>query len=199
MIALLSGTIAHKEPDMVILDVNGVGYRVVIPYSTWFDLPSEGERSTLHIHTHVTDGGITLYGFRSIIEKKLFSLLITVSGIGPKLARDILSNIEPDDLAKALASANAGRLSSIPGIGKKTAERLILELREKIQKMDTSHSTVEKTPPATDTGIREDVMSALLNLGYRDATVRRALDSLDITAATSMEDLLKMALKRLSS
>ncbi|GAB4300037.1 MAG: Holliday junction branch migration protein RuvA [Desulfuromonadia bacterium] len=199
MIALLSGTIAHKEPDMLTLDVNGVGYRVIIPFSTWFELPAEGERCTLHIHTHVTENGITLYGFRSIEEKRLFSLLITVSGIGPKMARDILSNIQPDQLSHAIASGGVNRLSSIPGIGKKTAERLVLELKEKILKLDLPRGPVGQVPSTPPTGIREDVVSALVNLGYREATVRKVIDSLQIPETDSMEVLLKAALKHLSS
>ena len=128
MIALLTGHIAHKTPDHIILDVHGVGYRVHIPFSTYYELPEEGGTASLHIHTSVREDAILLYGFRTRLEKSFFQLLIAVSGVGPKLARDILSNIQPGPLAQALSQGDLGKLSSIPGIGKKTAERLVLEL-----------------------------------------------------------------------
>lgn len=199
MIARLSGIIAHKEPDSLILDVNGVGYRVMIPFSTLYELPAEHEPCTLQIHTHVTENGISLYGFRSIAEKKLFSLLITVSGIGPKLARDILSNIQPDDLVRAITSGDSRRLSSIPGIGRKTAERVILELKEKLTRLDIASRETEPPPSCPSHGVREDVVSALVNLGYREAVVRKTLDALPIDEHATMETTLRMALKQLSS
>lgn len=200
MIARLSGVIAHKEPDGLILDVNGVGYRVMIPFSTWFELPAEQEPCTLHIHTHVTENGISLYGFRSMTEKKLFSILITVSGIGPKLARDILSNIQPDDLVPAITSGNSARLSSIPGIGRKTAERIILELREKLTKLDIpSREAASSASPDSHAGLREDVVSALVNLGYRETVVRKTVDELAIDEDATMETILRLALRQLSS
>ncbi|MGE0157129.1 MAG: Holliday junction branch migration protein RuvA, partial [Geobacter sp.] len=122
MIALLTGQIAHKSPDHLIVDVNGVGYRVMIPFSTYYELPEEGTVS-LHIHTSVREDAIQLYGFRTRTEKGFFQLLISVSGIGPKLARDILSNIQPPHLSAALQQGDLHKLSAIPGIGKKTAER----------------------------------------------------------------------------
>ena len=130
MIALLTGQIAHKSPDHVILDVHGVGYRVMIPFSTYYELPEEGV-ATLHIHTSVREDAIQLYGFRTRTEKTFFQLLISVSGIGPKLARDILSNIQPPQLAAALLQGDLHKLSAIPGIGKKTAERMVVELRDR--------------------------------------------------------------------
>ena len=119
MIALLTGIIAHKSPDHIILDVQGVGYRVHIPFSTYYELPEEGGVASLHIHTSVREDAILLYGFRTRPEKSFFQLLISVSGVGPKLARDILSNIQPGPLAQALAQGDLGKLSTIPGIGKK--------------------------------------------------------------------------------
>lgn len=196
MIALLTGQIAHKSPDHVILDVHGVGYRVMIPFSTYYELPEEGA-ATLHIHTSVREDAILLYGFRTRTEKSFFQLLISVSGIGPKLARDILSNIQPPQLAAALIQGDLHKLSAIPGIGKKTAERLVLELKDKAGKLDTgSLSAVEsvgRTLP--ESTVLDDVTSALLNLGYKDVQVRKVLAELDCAGGAPVEDVLKQALK----
>jgi Holliday junction DNA helicase RuvA len=194
MIAMLTGRIAHKSPDHIILDVNGVGYRVLIPFSTYYELPEEGT-ATLHIHTSVREDAIQLYGFRTRLEKTFFQLLISVSGIGPKLARDILSNIQPAPLAQALSQGDIHKLSAIPGIGKKTAERLILELKEKVGKLDLASvpAADRREVPAGD--IMDDVASALINLGYKEPQVRKALGGLDAAGGASVEDLLKQALK----
>lgn len=197
MIALLTGRIAHKGPDTVILDVGGVGYRVQIPFSTYYDLPDEGGTTTLHIHTNVKEDAIHLYGFRSAGEKQFFQLLLTVSGIGPKLARDILSNCQVKDLASALSRSDIGRLSSIPGIGKKTAERLVLELKDKIARLDIEVPVRETSITEACADIRDDVASALVNLGYKEIQVRKALDDLDIPSSAQMETILKQALKKL--
>lgn len=195
MIALLTGLIAHKSPDHVILDVHGVGYRVHIPFSTYYELPEEGGSASLHIHTSVREDAILLYGFRTRLEKSFFQLLIAVSGIGPKLARDILSNIQPGPLAQALVQGDLNKLSTIPGIGKKTAERLVLELKDKAGKLDLSSlpAAYAREIPAED--MTEDVISALLNLGYKEPHVRKALAGLDANGNVSVEGLLKQALK----
>lgn len=197
MIALLTGLIAHKSPDHIILDVHGVGYRVHIPFSTYYELPEEGGTATLHIHTSVREDAILLYGFRTRLEKSFFQLLINVSGVGPKLARDILSNIQPGPLAQALAQGDLAKLSTIPGIGKKTAERLVLELKDKVGKLDLSAlpAVDMREIPASD--VTEDVLSALLNLGYKEPQVRKALAGLDAGGEASVEGLLKQALKTL--
>ena len=197
MIALLTGIIAHKGPDTVILDVGGVGYRVQIPFSTYFELPDEGGKATLHIHTNVKEDAIHLYGFRSAIEKSFFQLLLTVSGVGPKLARDILSNCQVQDLASALARGDITRLSSIPGIGKKTAERLILELKDKVSKLDISVAHKAGGASIASSGVRDDVASALVNLGYKDAQVHKVLNDLQTADDAAMETVLKLALKQL--
>ncbi len=197
MIALLTGLIAHKTPDHIILDVHGVGYRVHIPFSTYYELPEEGGTASLHIHTSVREDAILLYGFRTRLEKSFFQLLISVSGVGPKLARDILSNIQPGPLAQALTQGDLGKLSTIPGIGKKTAERLVLELKDKVMKLDLlSLPAVDaRQIPADD--VAEDVISALLNLGYKEPQVRKAMAGLDAGGGVSVEGLLKQALKTL--
>jgi len=196
MIALLTGQIAHKSPDHIILDVNGVGYRVHIPFSTYYELPEEGTVS-LHIHTSVREDAIQLYGFRTRLEKTFFQLLIGVSGIGPRLARDILSNIQPGPLAQALRQSDIRILSAIPGIGKKTAERLILELKEKVGKLDLSSVATPDPQYIPEEELLDDVVSALLNLGYKEPQVRKALAGLNPSPDASLEDVLKQALKLL--
>jgi Holliday junction DNA helicase RuvA len=195
MIALLTGVIAHKSPDHIILDVQGVGYRVLIPFSTYYELPGEGGAASLHIHTSVREDAIQLYGFRTRLEKSFFQLLISVSGIGPKMARDILSNIQPAPLAQALAQGDVHKLSTIPGIGKKTAERLVLELKDKAGKLDLSSLPAFEAREIPTEDVMDDVVSALLNLGYKEPQVRKALAGLDASGGATVEELLKQALK----
>jgi holliday junction DNA helicase RuvA len=195
MIALLTGKIAHKSPDFIILDVNGVGYRVQIPFSTYYALPAEGATVSLQIHTAVKEDAINLYGFRTQEEKELFQLLIGVSGVGPKLANGILSNTQPSELAESLIGGNLARLSAIPGIGKKTAERLVLELKEKVKKLGMAHPEPAAAPVAARKEIREDVLSALINLGYKESVVQKALGEIKIAEDATVESILKQALK----
>jgi Holliday junction DNA helicase RuvA len=195
MIALLTGRLAHKTPDAIIIDVNGVGYRVQIPFSTYYELPEEGKTVSLSIHTHVKEDAISLFGFRTVVEKEFFQLLISVSGIGPKMGRDILSNIQPDELAAAIVQGNLARLSAIPGIGKKTAERLVLELKEKVRKMDVAPSAKEAAPVESAPEVADDVASALVNLGYKEAVVRKVLAEMTIEPGASTEAVLRQALK----
>jgi len=198
MIALLTGKIAGKSPDSVILDVNGVGYRVQIPFSTFFALPEDGATLTLNIHTNVKEDAIHLYGFLTPKEKQFFQLLITVSGVGPKLAKDILSNIQPDHLASALCRGDIVRLSAIPGIGKKTSERMVLELKDKVVKLGLAgDSNNNSTFSQQESSIRDDVASALINLGYKEAVVIKTLSEIDTETDAPMETVLKLALKRL--
>ena len=195
MIALLTGKIAYKAPDFIILDVNGVGYRVQIPFSTYYAIPAEGASVSLQIHTSVKEDAINLYGFRTQQEKELFQLLIGVSGVGPKLANGILSNSEPSELAESLVDGNLARLSAIPGIGKKTAERLVLELKEKVKKLGMAQPQQSAAPTAAKKEIREDVLSALINLGYKEAVVQKALSDVKIAEDATVESILKQALK----
>jgi len=195
MIALLTGKIAHKSPDYIILDVNGVGYHVHIPFSTYYTLPAEGGAVSLQIHTSVKEDAINLYGFQSQQEKELFQLLIGVSGVGPKLANGILSNSDPAELADSLLRGDLARLSAIPGIGKKTAERLVLELKEKIKKLGIAQPQQESTPAPAKNEIREDVLSALINLGYKESVVQKAMNEIRIAEDASVESILKQALK----
>lgn len=195
MIALLTGAIAGKSPDHIILDVNGVGYRVFIPFSTYYELPEEGGRATLHIHTSVREDAILLYGFRTRQEKAFFQLLISVSGVGPKLAKDILSNMQPVPLAQALSQGDIQKLSGIPGIGKKTAERLVLELKDKAVAVAGAPLPVSESLHSGVNEITDDVLSALLNLGYKEPQVRKVLSLIEVVSGATVEDVLKQALK----
>lgn len=195
MIALLTGHLTSKSFDHVIVDVGGVGYRLLIPLSTYYALPEEGN-VRLHVHTHVREDAIHLFGFLTTTEKELFGLLLTVSGVGPKLAVNILSHIPAEDLRAALAGGDVKRLSALPGIGKKTAERLVLELKEKILKSGPPAPRAPlagaSVPPADPL---EDILSALVNLGYKESQARKVLESLEIPPGTSLEDVLKGALR----
>jgi len=197
MIALLTGKIAYKSPEYIILDVNGVGYRVQIPFSTYYELPDGGAEISLNIYTHVKEDAISLYGFRTADEKLFFQLLISVSGIGPKLGKDILSNIQVNELAAAITRGDLARLSAVPGIGKKTAERLVLELKDKVAKLDLAAAATGGEQALPSAGIEEDVASALINLGYKEAVVKKALAELRVSPDDSMEQVLKQALKAL--
>jgi len=194
MIALLRGTLAYKSSDHVIIDVGGVGYRLFIPLSTFYSLPETGDVS-LFTHTHVREDAILLYGFLSMEEKELFGILISISGIGPKLAVNILSHIPAKDLKRAIASGDIKRLSSLPGIGKKTAERLVLELKDKVGPV---HDLPEADGVISNTSagdISNDVISALINLGYKENQARKVLESMELAPGLTMEEALKGALK----
>jgi len=197
VIALLTGKISHKSPGSIVLDVNGVGYRVQIPFSTYYELPEPGAQISLNIYTHVKEDAISLYGFRTLAEKNFFQLLISVSGIGPKLAKDILSNVQTGELAAAIIRADLGRLSAVPGIGRKTAERLVLELKDKVLKLDLAVPALEGEGMPPTAGIEDDVASALVNLGYKEAVVKKTLAELRVSSDDSMEEVLKQALKAL--
>ncbi len=197
MIALLTGRIAFKSPSYIVLDVNGVGYRVQIPFSTYYDLPDEGATASLNIYTHVKEDAISLYGFRTPAEKDFFQLLISVSGIGPKMGKDILSNILVGDLGQAIMRGDLARLSGIPGIGRKTAERLVLELKDKVLKLGSAHPAKEEGIPGPAQDMKDDVASALINLGYKEAVVNKLLADMKIPPDVSMEAVLKQALKLL--
>ncbi len=197
MIALLTGKVARKSPEFIILDVNGVGYRVQIPFSTYYDLPEEGGMVTLDVYTHVKEDAINLYGFRTAAEKNFFQLLISVSGIGPKVGKDILSNCQVGDLATAIIKGDVSRLCAIPGIGKKTAERLVLELKEKVMKLDSTAPMRDDSPFAGSSDLLDDVASALINLGYKEAVVKKTLADMAVKDGATMESILKQALKAL--
>jgi holliday junction DNA helicase RuvA len=171
MIAHLRGRLLAKRPNQAIIETGGVGYDVTVSVPTFLDLPGVGGEVELHVHTHVREDQIALYGFLGLAEKHLFEKLITVSGIGPKLAITILSGMAADEMVGAIRSNDLARLTRIPGIGKKTAERMVLELRDKLPVQGAEDM---KVPPAMGE-VEEDVLSALMNLGYQRATAERAL------------------------
>lgn len=171
MIAHLRGRLLTKHPNQAIVEAAGVGYDVTISVPTFSDLPGIGNEVALHIHTHVREDTIALYGFLRPAEKQLFEKLIAVSGIGPKLAITILSGMPADELAGAIRGNDVARLTRIPGIGKKTAERLVLELRDKLPVAAVGEISV----PPTRSAVEEDVLSALVNLGYQRAAAEKAV------------------------
>ena len=171
MIAHLRGKLLAKHPNQAIVETAGVGYDVVISVPTFSDLPALGAEVALHIHTHVREDLIALYGFLRPAEKLLFEKLITVSGIGPKLAITILSGMAADEMVGAIRGNDVARLTRIPGIGKKTAERMVLELRDKLPEVSPPSAPAVPAMSATE----EDVLSALLNLGYQRAAAEKAL------------------------
>ena len=194
MIGYLQGQILKSGPDRLLLDVHGVGYEVHIPLSTYYEIERRGGSGpvALHVHTQVREDDISLFGFWTEREKLLFERLIGVTGIGPRLARVILSGMAPEDLLAALAAGDLGRLSTIPGVGKKTAERMVLELREKMREL--AAELPEKPLPADD-----DVVSALVNLGYKPAQAERAVaDARRERPDAAFHDLLRASLNRLS-
>ena len=201
MIALINGKIAYKGISSIVVDANGVGYRIFIPLTTFYELPEAGEHVTLHVHTHVKQDAINLFGFYTIQERDLFQLMISVSGIGPKIAMNILSGIAANDLLQAISRGDLGKLISIPGVGRKMAERLILELKEKVIKK----MMMENMPAADDQYqvseiIMEDALSALVNLGYKSSVAKDALDKAlhSSEEELEMDKLLKKTLKLLA-
>ncbi|MEY4167729.1 MAG: hypothetical protein RIR52_1553 [Acidobacteriota bacterium] len=179
LIALITGRLMQKEPTQAIVDVGGVGYELTIPVSTYYELGEPGSEVTLRVHTHVREDALQLFGFRTEPEKRLFLLLISVSGIGPKLAITILSGMGTDDLTRAITAGDLPRLVSVPGIGKKTAERLLVELKEKVQGLAMSQAagSVGRSPLLTRAGLSDDLVSALVNLGYPESTAGKVATS----------------------
>ncbi len=200
MIATLRGTLEHKSPNMVVLDVNGVGYQVFIPLSTFYTLPKEKEKVYLEIYTHVREDTISLFGFFTPEEKVLFEHLIGVTKIGPKLAINILSGIGSSDLKTAIIASDLATLSHIPGVGRKTAERLVYELREKMQLLPLQKKQVTDGKLSSGNQILDDVISALTNLGYSrieaEEAAKRAFNSFSTNGkSATVEEVLKESLK----
>jgi holliday junction DNA helicase RuvA len=191
LIGYLKGTLFSRSPERVVLDVHGVGYSVSIPLSTFYELERVGDDQTigLFIHTHVREDAIELFGFWTERERLLFEKLIQVSGIGPKLARVILSGMPAGELLTALAAGDASRLATIPGIGKKTAERMLVDLKDKVQAL----AAEVDLPDAVD------LVQALVNLGYREKLARKAIaEAREDSDSDAFHDLLRLSLKRLS-
>lgn len=196
MIAHLSGTLLDKQLQRLVVDVGGVGYDVQVPLSTFYAVGDVGGPVALRIHTHVREDALQLFGFATPLEQTLFERLIAISGIGPRVALAVLSGIEPESLVRAIRDADLGRLTSIPGVGKKTAERLVVEMRDCLPK--TPETTAPGAPGAVD-DVQSDVLSALANLGYQRAAAERGLDRvLTTTDARDFEDVLRAILKDLA-
>jgi holliday junction DNA helicase RuvA len=192
MIALLRGRLLEKHPNRLLVDVHGVGYDVHVPVSTFYQAGEPGRDVTLRIHTHVREDQIALFGFASPVEHQLFERLIGINGIGPKVALAVLSGIEPAELIQAVHDADAARLTRIPGVGRKTAERITLELRDRVPGL------TGPDPARPGNGLGDDVVSALVNLGYQRSPAEKAVDAVLRTGASSFERALKDALRELS-
>ncbi|MBN1382856.1 MAG: Holliday junction branch migration protein RuvA [Deltaproteobacteria bacterium] len=202
MIARVAGTLIEKSVSHIVVDAQGIGYRIFISLSTFYELPEPGENITLHTHTNVKQDAIHLFGFYTIEEKKMFEMMIGISGIGPKLAINILSGMAATDLMEAISHGNLSKLVGIPGVGRKMAERMILELKDKLTKFapDTAGKKMDVQTDATDF-LKEDALSALVNLGYKSNHVRNVLDQVIENIEDSeftLDVLLKKALKQLS-
>lgn len=197
MIASLNGILSYKSTNYVVIDVHGIGYGVSVPLSTFYRLPDTGEVVCLVIHTHVKEDSISLFGFSDPRERDIFHLIISVSGIGPRLAINILSGIAAEDLVKAISSENISMLMSIPGIGKKMAERLIFELKDKIRGVVSGEVPGEEV----HVPVKEDALSALINLGYNSGIARKAVEKalIEYGERPTLENLLTESLKILSS
>ena len=205
MIAHLSGTLLSKQATSVIVDVSGVGYEVTIPLSTFYDLEDAGSNVQLRIYTHVREDTLQLYGFKTARERELFLKIITVTGIGPKLGITLLSGMNADELIASIRTNNLARLTLIPGVGRKTAERLIMELREKVAELSSAQleeefgAKPEASAESTEDTVRADALSALLNLGYQRSAAEKAIDAaLGEGGDVTVESILRRSLKKLA-
>ena len=201
MIASLTGRLRRKASDYLILDVSGVGYQVAVPLSTYYGLPEEGEEVSLHIHTHVREDSLSLFGFLTPSEKGAFLLLMDVSGIGPKLALTILSGMSVEDLTGAIQSSDDAKLCGIPGVGRKTAARMVLELKDKMKQFASEAMPRSLAAGSTVSSDMDDVVSALVNLGYKkplaeDAVKRIRADRPGITVEGLIREALGVLMKR---
>lgn len=206
MIAHLSGTLLSKQATSVIVDVGGVGYELAIPLSTFYDLGEIGEPVQLRVYTHVREDALQLYGFKTARERELFLQLISVNGVGPALAIKLLSGMNADEMIASIRTNNLVRLVAIPGVGRKTAERLVVDLRDKIAALSSpaleeefaAKAAVEGAPTTTE-AMRNDAMSALANLGYQKAAVEKAVkNAVDEGGELSVEVILRRSLRSLA-
>ena len=197
MIAHLRGTILEKQPNRVVVDVGGVGYDVAVPLSTFYGLADAGGAVALRVHTHVREDAITLFGFATALELELFERLIGISGIGPKVGLAVLSGIEPADLISAIERGDLARLTAIPGVGKKTSERIVLELKDRLPKAHVVAAAAgDKDVPV----LRDDLLSALMNLGYHRPLAEKGVDAVLKAAGrdAGFEHTLRQALRELA-
>jgi Holliday junction DNA helicase RuvA len=197
MIAHLRGTLAAKSPGELVVEVGGVGYQVFVSLNAFYELPATGKPVALEIHTHVREDTLQLYGFLDRTEKAMFELLLGVSGIGPRLATSVLSGIPAGELIDALAAADVGRLVAIPGVGRKTAERMTVELKDRVAGLRNGRGRGEAREPAA--GPEREAVSALVNLGYRKPEAERAVKDAAAAAAGRLEDLIRLALRSLAA
>jgi Holliday junction DNA helicase RuvA len=196
MIAFLRGRLLEKHPNRVIVDVQGVGYEVFVPVSSFFGMTEPGGEVALRVHTHVREDVIALFGFATSRELDLFERLIAVSGIGPKLALAVLSGIEADELVQAVQRGDVARLTMIPGVGKKTAERVVLELRDRLATLPPQTAAAGQTIAGS---MRDDLLSALINLGYHRPVAEKAADAaLKAHAAEGFEAAFRGAMQQLA-
>jgi len=197
MIAFLRGRVLDKFPNRIILDVSGVGYEVHVPLSTYYEIGEAGSTLSLHVHTHVREDTLQLFGFLTPLEQLLFQRLIGISGIGPKLAVAVLSGIDSRELVVAVQRADVARLTRIPGVGKKTAERMVLELKDRLKDVAPAPEA-EGAQPSTGDRLRNDLISALENLGYHRPLAERAVDATRTSDdGATFEDALRGALREL--
>ena len=195
MIARLVGRLVHKSPESLIVDVNGVGYEVFASLHTFYELPPAGESVELEIQTQVRENAIELFGFRDTFEKAVFGLLLTVAGVGPRMALGILSGMTAPVLIDALADGDLARLVTVPGVGKKRAERLVVELRDRVQALRTQRGG----DGAERSGAEAEAISALVNLGYRRADAERVVREVARQGTADLADIIRLSLKRLSA
>ena len=196
MIGFLRGRVVEKQPNRILIDVHGVGYDVVVPLSTYYEIGDAGTEAALRVHTHVREDALQLYGFNSPLEQQLFERLISISGIGPKLAVSVLSGIETRELIGAVQRGDVARLTRVPGVGKKTAERIVLELKDRLAQIPA----IVQAPAPADTGdrLRDDLLSALQNLGYQRSFAEKAVDAaLTGSDEPTFEQALRAALREL--
>jgi Holliday junction DNA helicase RuvA len=197
MIAFLRGRVLEKHPNRIVVDVNGVGYELYVPLSTYYEVGDTGAEISLRVHTHVREDALQLFGFLTSLEQLLFERLIGISGIGPKLAIAVLSGIDSRELVASIQRADVARLTRIPGIGKKTAERIVLELKDRLRDVAPADTSADAQPPSGD-ALRDDLVSALENLGYHRPVAEKAVDAARArNGAATFEDALKGALREL--
>lgn len=196
MIAHISGVLAQKVPGEIVVDVHGVGYQIFIPLNVFYSLPDIGAPVELQTYTHVREDALQIFGFHDRAEKEVFLLLTAVSGIGPKLALNILSGIAADELARALKAGDQARLVAIPGVGKKLAERMIVELKDKFLSSAADAAADRRT--GGDSQLVQDAVSALVNLGYRKTEAEGTVRSVLKQGSKSLEEVLKETLRRMS-
>ena len=197
MIAFLRGRVLDKSPNRILIDVNGVGYDVHVPLSTYYDVGDAGSEVSLRVYTHVREDALQLFGFLTPLEQLLFERLIGISGIGPKLAVAVLSGIGSRELVTAVQRADIARLTRIPGVGKKTAERIVLELKDRLGDVPAAPGAAG-AQPSTGDRLRSDLVSALENLGYHRPLAERAVDATrKPDGDATFEDALKSALREL--